>query len=105
MFNKHCKAKFHVGLRYSYTLWVNGKTYRNFVQSQSKVLDTWSANVGNDEYRIVLGRYKSILLSNGRGILTTYCFIDKQTQNIWVNGEQLETEVRQINYFYNEDEY
>ncbi|XP_076285320.1 fas apoptotic inhibitory molecule 1 [Lasioglossum baleicum] len=59
------------GLRYSYTLWVNGKSYRNFVQSQSKILKTWLANVGNEEYRIVL---------------------DKQTQNVWVNGDQIETE-------------
>ncbi|XP_033334712.1 fas apoptotic inhibitory molecule 1 [Megalopta genalis] len=59
------------GLRYSYTLWVNGKSYRNFVQAQSKILETWLANIGNEEYRIVL---------------------DKQTQNVWVNGEQIETE-------------
>ncbi|XP_076752539.1 fas apoptotic inhibitory molecule 1 [Xylocopa sonorina] len=59
------------GLQYSYTLWVNGKSYKNFVQTQSKILETWSANVGNEEYRIVL---------------------DKQTQNVWVNGEQIETE-------------
>ncbi|XP_015433601.1 PREDICTED: fas apoptotic inhibitory molecule 1 [Dufourea novaeangliae] len=59
------------GLRYSYTLMVNGKNYKNFVQSQSKILQTWLANVGNQEYRIVL---------------------DKQAQNVWVNGEQVETE-------------
>ncbi|CAK9812780.1 Fas apoptotic inhibitory molecule 1 [Anthophora plagiata] len=59
------------GLKYSYTLWVNGKSYKNFVQAQSKILATWLANVGNDEYRIIL---------------------DKQTQNVWVNGEQIETE-------------
>ncbi|XP_017888557.1 fas apoptotic inhibitory molecule 1 [Ceratina calcarata] len=59
------------GLKYCYTLWVNGKSYKNFVQTQSKILDTWSADVGNEEYRIVL---------------------DKQTQNVWVNGEQIETE-------------
>ncbi|XP_076647833.1 fas apoptotic inhibitory molecule 1 [Halictus rubicundus] len=59
------------GLKYSYTLWVNGKSYRNFVQSQSKILETWLANVGDEEYRIVL---------------------DKQTQNVWVNGDQIETE-------------
>ncbi|KOC66366.1 Fas apoptotic inhibitory molecule 1, partial [Habropoda laboriosa] len=61
----------HVGLQYSYTLWVNGKNYKNFVQTQSKILETWLANVGSEEYRIVL---------------------DKQTQNVWVNGEQIETE-------------
>ncbi|XP_029049206.2 fas apoptotic inhibitory molecule 1 [Osmia bicornis bicornis] len=59
------------GLKYSYTLWVNGKSYKNFIQTQSKILETWLAKVGNEEYRIVL---------------------DKQTQNVWVNGEQMETE-------------
>ncbi|XP_003400025.1 fas apoptotic inhibitory molecule 1 isoform X1 [Bombus affinis] len=59
------------GLKYSYSLWVNGKPYKSFVRSQSKILETWLANVRNEEYRIVL---------------------DKQTQNVWVNGQQTETE-------------
>ncbi|XP_076679231.1 fas apoptotic inhibitory molecule 1 [Andrena cerasifolii] len=59
------------GLKYSYTLWVNGKSYKNFVQSQSKILETWLATVGDEKYRIVL---------------------DKQTQSVWVNGEEIETE-------------
>ncbi|XP_076167294.1 fas apoptotic inhibitory molecule 1 isoform X4 [Ptiloglossa arizonensis] len=59
------------GLKYSYTLWVNGKSYTNFVKSQSKILESWLANVGNEEYRIVL---------------------DKQQQSVWVNGEQIDTE-------------
>lgn len=61
--NRHAKSVFqpnentfliHTGLKYSYTLWVNGKNYKNFIQSQSKILETWLANVGNEEYRIVL---------------------------------------------------
>ncbi|XP_066588791.1 fas apoptotic inhibitory molecule 1 [Prorops nasuta] len=59
------------GLRYSYTLWVNGKSYTNFVRSQSKILDTWLAKIGDKEYRIVL---------------------DKHAQIVWVNGEQTESE-------------
>ncbi|XP_034178835.1 fas apoptotic inhibitory molecule 1 [Osmia lignaria lignaria] len=46
------------GLKYSYTLWVNGKSYKNFIQTQSKILETWLAKVGNEEYRIVLGNFK-----------------------------------------------
>ncbi|XP_076167292.1 fas apoptotic inhibitory molecule 1 isoform X2 [Ptiloglossa arizonensis] len=65
------------GLKYSYTLWVNGKSYTNFVKSQSKILESWLANVGNEEYRIVL---------------------DKQQQSVWVNGEQIDTEVRAISW-------
>ncbi|KAK2585617.1 hypothetical protein KPH14_010242 [Odynerus spinipes] len=59
------------GLKYSYTLWVNGKSYKNFIQSQTKILKSWSTKVGNDDYRIVL---------------------DKQTQNVWVNGVQVDVE-------------
>ncbi|XP_011310224.1 fas apoptotic inhibitory molecule 1 [Fopius arisanus] len=59
------------GLRYSYTLWVNGKSFKNFVQSQSKVLESWVAKIGDNKYRIVL---------------------DKTTQAVWVNGEQIDVE-------------
>lgn len=44
-----------IGLKYAYSLWVNGKSYKQFVQSQSKILETWLAKVENEEYRIVLG--------------------------------------------------
>ncbi|XP_063977821.1 fas apoptotic inhibitory molecule 1 isoform X1 [Diachasmimorpha longicaudata] len=59
------------GLRYSYTLWVNGKSFKNFVQSQSKVLESWVTKIGENKYRIVL---------------------DKTTQAVWVNGEQIDVE-------------
>lgn len=53
------------GLKYSYTLWVNGKSYENFIQTQSKLLKCWTANLRGVQYRIVL---------------------DKNTQAIWING-------------------
>ncbi|XP_014473590.1 PREDICTED: fas apoptotic inhibitory molecule 1 [Dinoponera quadriceps] len=59
------------GLKYSYSLWVNGKSYKQFVQSQTKILETWLAKVENEEYRIVL---------------------DKQTHSVWVNGQEVEVE-------------
>ncbi|XP_012276486.1 fas apoptotic inhibitory molecule 1 [Orussus abietinus] len=59
------------GLKYSYTLWVNGKSFNNFVQSQSKILESWLTNIGGNQYRIVL---------------------DKSKQSVWVNGEQIEVE-------------
>ncbi|XP_014230674.2 fas apoptotic inhibitory molecule 1 isoform X1 [Trichogramma pretiosum] len=68
-------TKFHIrvdpipGLKYSYSLWVNGESYKNFIQSQNQVLETWCAQVGPDEYRIIL---------------------EKSTQNVWVNGESIE---------------
>ncbi|XP_015177086.1 PREDICTED: fas apoptotic inhibitory molecule 1 [Polistes dominula] len=59
------------GFKYSYTLWVNGKNYKNFVQSQSKILKSWLTTIGDNEYRILL---------------------DKQTQNVWINGELIDVE-------------
>ncbi|XP_015515877.1 fas apoptotic inhibitory molecule 1 isoform X1 [Neodiprion pinetum] len=59
------------GLRYSYTLLVNNKTYANFIQSQSKVLQTWLTQVGEQHFRIVL---------------------DKAKQSVWINGKQIDVE-------------
>ncbi|XP_018346532.1 PREDICTED: fas apoptotic inhibitory molecule 1 [Trachymyrmex septentrionalis] len=59
------------GLKYSYSLWVNGKNYKQFIQSQSKILETWLAKVGNEEYRVVL---------------------DKHAHSVWVNGQEVEVE-------------
>ncbi|XP_035727685.1 fas apoptotic inhibitory molecule 1-like isoform X3 [Vespa mandarinia] len=59
------------GFKYSYTLWVNGKNYKNFIQSQSKILKSWLTKIGENEYRIVL---------------------DKQTQSVWINGVQVDVE-------------
>ena len=48
--------RYVAGLRYSYTLWVNGKSFKNFIQSQSKILDTWVTKIGEERFRIVLGK-------------------------------------------------
>lgn len=55
------------GLKYAYTLWVDGKSLDKFIQSQSKVLKSWTTQVGQTEYRIIL---------------------DKNSQTVWINGEQ-----------------
>ncbi|KAK0090341.1 hypothetical protein PV325_001115 [Microctonus aethiopoides] len=59
------------GLKYSYTLWVNGKSFTSFIQAQSKVLESWCTKIGDKKYRIVL---------------------DKVAQTVWVNGEQIDVE-------------
>ncbi|XP_051158425.1 fas apoptotic inhibitory molecule 1 isoform X2 [Leptopilina boulardi] len=60
------------GLKYSYTLWVNGKSYENFIQNQSKILKCWTTTLNGIQYRIIL---------------------DKNTQTVWINGIQ-EVDVR-----------
>ncbi|XP_044007545.1 fas apoptotic inhibitory molecule 1 isoform X2 [Aphidius gifuensis] len=59
------------GFKYSYTLFVNGKSFQNFIQSQSKILESWVTVIEENKYRIVL---------------------DKTTQEVWINGEQIEVQ-------------
>lgn len=91
----------HIGLKYSYSLWVNGKSYKQFVQSQSKILETWLAKVEGEEYRIVLGEswkyflYYICYLKHFIKILFSIfmLLIDKQAHSVWVNGKEVEVEV------------
>lgn len=43
------------GFKYSYSLFVDGKSYEQFTESQAKALKTWEVNLGDNFYRIVLG--------------------------------------------------
>ncbi|KAH0553879.1 fas apoptotic inhibitory molecule 1 [Cotesia glomerata] len=64
------------GLKYSYSLWVNGKTFSKFVQTQSKILETWIAKIGDKKYKIIL---------------------DKNSLSVWMNGEEIEVENQFVN--------
>lgn len=92
---KFQKIKYFSGFRYSYTLLVNDKTYENFIQSQSKVLQTWVTQVGDKKFRVVLGNQ----ISTGKQstyifqVNITFFFIDKSKQSVWINGEQIDVEV------------
>lgn len=44
------------GFKYSYSLFVDGKSYEQFTESQAKALKTWEVNLGDNFYRIVLGK-------------------------------------------------
>ncbi|XP_058460443.1 fas apoptotic inhibitory molecule 1 isoform X2 [Malaya genurostris] len=57
------------GFKYNYSLYVDGKSYEQFSESQAKALKTWEINMGNNFYRIVL---------------------EKNTLNIYVNGKLIE---------------
>ena len=45
------------GFSYSYSLEVNGKSYQQFSEIQSKVIKTWVVHVRNETFRVVLGKY------------------------------------------------
>lgn len=76
IFDAGKNVRYVAGLRYSYTLWVNGKSFKNFVQAQSKMLDSWMTKIDEQEYRIVLGKiFKLINQSNKKKLLNIYWII------------------------------
>jgi len=47
---------------YRYTLEVNGKPFRQFIERQSKILKTWTIKtVDGTDFRIVLGKTKQLI--------------------------------------------
>lgn len=48
------------GFRYTYHLFVDGKPYSQFTERQARILKAWEANIGDKDYRIVLGTYGRI---------------------------------------------
>ncbi|XP_067004137.1 fas apoptotic inhibitory molecule 1 [Anabrus simplex] len=58
------------GFSYAYELDVNGKSYESFTEFMNKSTKTWIVNIGNETYRVVL---------------------EKDTLDIWANGQKLET--------------
>ena len=64
------------GFTYEYTLQVDGKSYEKFCENQSKVLQAWTFIIHDVQYRIAL---------------------EKNTMDIWVNGERLDVDVSSFN--------
>ncbi|XP_037542238.1 fas apoptotic inhibitory molecule a isoform X1 [Nematolebias whitei] len=58
------------GFAYEYTLEVNGKSLKQYMENRSKVTSTWLLNLDGTDCRIVL---------------------EKDTMDIWCNGEKIET--------------
>lgn len=67
------------GFAYEYTLEVDGKSYEKFCENQSKILQSWTFRVKDRDYRVVL---------------------EKNTMDIWINGERLDVEVRDIEFIF-----
>ena len=60
------------GLNYAYSLEVDGKSFEKFSENQSKVLQAWVFSVAGQQHRLVL---------------------EKQTLDIWLDGNRLDIEV------------
>ncbi|XP_077967231.1 fas apoptotic inhibitory molecule 1-like [Styela clava] len=58
------------GFAYEYTLTIEGKSLKKFLENKSKTSKAWALHVGGVETRIVF---------------------EKDTLDVWVNGEKMET--------------
>ncbi|XP_018431042.1 PREDICTED: fas apoptotic inhibitory molecule 1 [Nanorana parkeri] len=60
------------GFAYEYTLEVNGKSLKKYMENRSKTTNTWVLHLDAEDYRVVL---------------------EKDTMDVWCNGENMETAV------------
>jgi len=61
--NTNTKATIHIeavtGFSYEYTLEINGKSLKTFLDNRSKISKTWVLKLDDADYRIVLGKIHS----------------------------------------------
>ncbi|XP_055527846.1 fas apoptotic inhibitory molecule 1 [Wyeomyia smithii] len=72
------------GFKYSYSLFVDGKSYEQFTESQAKALRTWEINLGDNFYRIVLEKNTLNIYVNGKLIEENGEFVDGGTETTFV---------------------
>ncbi|KAL4691873.1 fas apoptotic inhibitory molecule 1 isoform X4 [Rhinopithecus roxellana] len=58
------------GFAYEYTLEINGKSLKKYMENRSKTTNTWILHMDGENFRIVL---------------------EKDTMDVWCNGKKLET--------------
>ncbi|XP_015724152.2 fas apoptotic inhibitory molecule 1 isoform X2 [Coturnix japonica] len=58
------------GFTHEYTLEINAKSPKKYMENRSKTTNTWILSLGGTDYRIVL---------------------EKDTMDVWCNGEKMET--------------
>ncbi|XP_055600178.1 fas apoptotic inhibitory molecule 1 [Uranotaenia lowii] len=72
------------GFKYSYSLFVDGKSYEQFTESQAKALKTWEVNLGDNFYRIVLEKNTLNIYVNGKLIEENGEFVEGGTDNTFI---------------------
>ncbi|XP_058053236.1 fas apoptotic inhibitory molecule 1 [Anopheles bellator] len=72
------------GFRYSYSLFVDGKSYEQFTECQAKALKTWETKLGDNFYRIVLEHNTLNIYVNGKLIEENGEFVDGGTDTTFV---------------------
>ncbi|XP_062558759.1 fas apoptotic inhibitory molecule 1 [Armigeres subalbatus] len=72
------------GFKYCYSLFVDGKSYKQFTESQAKALKTWEINLKDNFYRIVLEKNTLNIYVNGKLIEETGEFVDGGTETTFI---------------------
>ncbi|XP_058830725.1 fas apoptotic inhibitory molecule 1 [Topomyia yanbarensis] len=72
------------GFKYSYSLFVDGKSYEQFSESQAKALKTWEVNLRDNFYRIVLEKNTLNIYVNGKLIEENGEFVDGGTETTFI---------------------
>lgn len=97
--NLHCVLRVDPapGFSYKYSLFVDGKPFEQFKHCQAKALRIWETSIGDNKYRIVLGKTViHLFVTYLQSSLTHFIYIcaEKDTLNIFVNGLLREEEVK-----------
>ncbi|XP_049539886.1 fas apoptotic inhibitory molecule 1 isoform X2 [Anopheles darlingi] len=72
------------GFRYSYSLFVDGKSFEQFTECQAKALKTWETKLGDNCYRIVLEKNTLNIYVNGKLIEENGEFVDGGTDTTFI---------------------
>ena len=49
------------GFAYEYTLEINGKSLKKYMENRSKTTNTWVLHLDSEDFRVVLGKWKPFL--------------------------------------------
>ncbi|XP_034340224.1 fas apoptotic inhibitory molecule 1 [Arvicanthis niloticus] len=75
------------GFVFKYTLEIEGKSFRKFVESRSKTTNTWLLHLDDKDFRIVLEKNTMDVWCNGKIIETASEFVDDGTETHFSVGD------------------
>ncbi|KAK6619833.1 hypothetical protein RUM44_006232 [Polyplax serrata] len=75
------------GFSYSYSLMVNGKSFKTFTEIQSRALKTWLVHFDDETYRVVLEKGNLDIWANGQKLDVASEFVEDGTETHFTLGE------------------
>ncbi|XP_028447106.1 fas apoptotic inhibitory molecule a isoform X1 [Perca flavescens] len=75
------------GFAYEYTLEINGKSLKKYMENRSKVTSTWVLNLDGTDCRVVLEKDTMDVWCNGQNIETAGEFVDDGTETHFSLGD------------------